>query len=42
MKKVKMMTADPNLRYKDFLETIRPSLGFPNAEMADAINSNFP
>ncbi len=30
------MTNAPHLRYKQFLETPRPSLGFTNAEIADA------
>jgi len=38
-----MMTADPNLRYKDFLKTLRPGFGFANTEMEDAaFNPNFP
>jgi peroxiredoxin Q/BCP len=37
------MTKCPNLRYKDFLETIRPGLGFFNAKASDAVfNPDFP
>jgi len=37
------MTDDPNLRYKNLLETIRLRFGFPNTESADAaFNPNFP
>jgi peroxiredoxin Q/BCP len=31
------MTADPNLRYKNFLDISRPRLGVASAEIADAI-----
>ncbi len=37
-----MMTADPNLRYKDFLDTIRLGPRFAKAEADAAVNSNFP
>ncbi len=36
------MTADPNLRYKDFLDTIRLGPRFAKAEADAAVNSNFP
>ncbi len=37
-----MMTADHNLRYKDFLDTIRLGPRFAKAEADAAVNSNFP
>jgi thioredoxin-dependent peroxiredoxin len=37
------MTADPNLRYKNFLDINRSGLGLSNAEIADAVfNPDFP
>src|SRR5271155_4728237 len=37
------MTADPNLRYKNFLDISRSALGLPTAEAADAVfNPGFP
>jgi hypothetical protein len=44
MKKIRRaVTDDANLRYKVFLETIRPGLSFANAKTADAtFNPDFP
>jgi peroxiredoxin Q/BCP len=35
------MTTDPNLRYKNSLDIIRPGLHFPNAEIVDVIFNLF-